>query len=64
MEFKVEIPSFDAVLHVVSLVDAQDFPFPTLPGSKPSDTYEGVAKASGTFKGKPVQGTAWNEQQS
>ncbi|MEF9673589.1 hypothetical protein QNM99_20805 [Pseudomonas sp. PCH446] len=28
MEFKVEIPAFDAVLHVVSLVDAQDFPFP------------------------------------
>jgi predicted secreted hydrolase len=66
MEFKVEIPSFDAVLHVVSLMDAQDFPFPTAPGDKPTgrDTYEGVAKAAGTFKGEQVHGTAWSEQQS
>ncbi|WDU60725.1 hypothetical protein LRS56_17810 [Pseudomonas poae] len=66
MEFKVEIPAFDAVIHVESLMDAQDFPFPPLPGdtSKGRDTYEGVAKASGTFNGERVQGTAWNEQQS
>lgn len=53
---KVEIPAFEAVLEVMSLVPAQEFPVAGSP------IYEGVAGAVGTFEGKHVQGTAWNEQ--
>jgi hypothetical protein len=31
-----------------------------VPGT--SSVYEGVARATGTFDGQPVSGTAWNEQ--
>lgn len=57
MEFRVEIPSFDADLHVETLVDSQEFPVPG------ASVYEGVAEATGTFRGKRVRGTAWNEQE-
>jgi predicted secreted hydrolase len=57
MEFRVEIPSFDADLHVNTLVDSQEFPVPG------ASVYEGVAVAEGTFRGKRVRGTAWNEQE-
>jgi predicted secreted hydrolase len=57
MEFRVELPSFDADLHVVTLVDSQEFPVPG------ASVYEGVAEATGTFRGKCVRGTAWNEQE-
>src|SRR5437762_589423 len=59
LEFKIEIPTFHATLVVTSLVDGQDFPIPLLK----ADTYEGVAKARGTFMGHATHGTAWNEQQ-
>lgn len=55
MRWRVEIPSFNARYEVDSLLDAQEFP-----GATP--IYEGVAMASGTFEGRPVIGTAWNEQ--
>lgn len=32
------------------------------PSGKGAGVYEGVAGATGTFVGKPVSGTAWNEQ--
>jgi len=60
MQLSVEIPCFGATLEVESLVDGQEFPGPT--GVTSSPVYEGVAKASGTFKGAAVTGTAWNEQ--
>ncbi len=56
MKFRVEIPSFDAELVVESLMDAQEFPVVGSP------VYEGVAAAEGTFRGRRVRGTAWNEQ--
>jgi predicted secreted hydrolase len=56
LQLHVEIPSFDASLVVTSLVDAQEFPLPNV------SAYEGVADVSGTFRGRPVTGTAWNEQ--
>jgi predicted secreted hydrolase len=56
LKFKIEIPAFDAVFEVTSLMADQDFPMPAV------DVYEGVAKAVGTFQGKDVTGTAWNEQ--
>ncbi|MDB5929108.1 MAG: secreted hydrolase-like protein [Polaromonas sp.] len=56
MQFLIEIPSFNASLTVTSLMDSQEFPVPTRP------TYEGVASVTGTFEGKTVSGTAWNEQ--
>jgi hypothetical protein len=59
MDFKVEIPSFEAEFTVTTLVEAQDF---AIPISK-IDTYEGVAKVSGRFLDHEVHGTAWNEQQ-
>ena len=57
MEFRVEIPSFDADLYVDTLVDAQEFPVPG------ASVYEGVAVVEGTFRGRRVRGTAWNEQE-
>ena len=57
LEFKVEIPSFNATFHISTPVPGQDFPF------GPVDTYEGVAIATGQFDGAAVNGTAWNEQQ-
>jgi predicted secreted hydrolase len=57
MQFKIEIPAFAASLNVSSLVDAQEFP-----SGRGAGVYEGVAAATGTFAGKPVSGTAWNEQ--
>ncbi|HWD26677.1 MAG TPA: lipocalin-like domain-containing protein [Rhizomicrobium sp.] len=53
LTMKVEIPELDAKLTVETLVAEQTF----------VDTlYEGVAVAHGTFGGRPVKGTAWNEQ--
>jgi predicted secreted hydrolase len=57
MQFKIDIPAFAASLNISSLVDAQEFP-----SGKGAGVYEGVAAATGTFAGKPVSGTAWNEQ--
>jgi predicted secreted hydrolase len=56
LEFHVEIPSLGASLYTTALVDGQEFPVPTAP------VYEGVAEASGTFRGRPVSGTGWIEQ--
>lgn len=56
LQFVVEIPTFDAELDVTTLMDSQEFPV------QGSPVYEGVASAKGTFEGKPVTGTAWNEQ--
>jgi len=56
MEFKLEIPAFQATLTVSSLLEDQEF------RSVGFSLYEGVAVAAGTFAGKPVSGTAWNEQ--
>jgi hypothetical protein len=58
LEFKIEIPSFNASFHISTPVPGQDFPIGTV------DTYEGVATAKGRFNGAKVTGTAWNEQQS
>lgn len=49
------LPGATAKLTVTSLMDSQEFP-----GT--SSVYEGVARATGTFDGQPVSGTAWNEQ--
>jgi predicted secreted hydrolase len=57
LQLHVEIPAFDASLLVTSLVDAQEFPLGAGAGA-----YEGIADVSGTFRGRPVTGTAWNEQ--
>jgi lipocalin-like protein len=57
MQFKIDIPAFTASLNISSLVDGQEFP-----SGSGAGVYEGVAAASGTFAGKPVSGTAWNEQ--
>ncbi|MBY0275394.1 hypothetical protein K2Z84_08635 [Candidatus Binatia bacterium] len=56
MKLRVEIPSFDADLTIESLMDAQEFPVVGSP------VYEGAAVAEGTFRGRRVRGTAWNEQ--
>lgn len=56
MQLQVDIPSFDATIVVTSLVDSQEFP------AVGSPVYEGVASASGTFEGRQVSGSAWNEQ--
>jgi predicted secreted hydrolase len=56
LELRVEIPSFNANIVVTSLMDAQEFPTAGAP------VYEGVAAAVGTFQGRAVTGTAWNEQ--
>ncbi|MFO1313942.1 MAG: lipocalin-like domain-containing protein [Burkholderiales bacterium] len=56
MKFRIEIPSFDAELVVESLMDSQEFPVVGSP------VYEGAASAEGTFRGRRVRGTAWNEQ--
>jgi hypothetical protein len=58
MQFKIDIPTFAATLNISSLVDAQEFPS----AGPVAAVYEGVAAATGTFAGKPVTGTAWNEQ--
>lgn len=55
--FTIEIKEFGASLVVASLIDNQEFVL-----SKSHGIYEGVAAASGTFLGRPVSGTAWNEQ--
>ena len=52
LQFRVEIPSFNASLIVTSLVPDQAF----------NGVYEGVADARGTFEFRDVTGTAWNEQ--
>ncbi len=56
MQLLVEIPAFEATFDVSSLVEAQEFPL------EKYSVYEGVATVSGTFEGKKVAGTAWNEQ--
>jgi predicted secreted hydrolase len=59
MELKIEIADIGhpTTLTIKSLVEGQEFP------SGPGDgVYEGVATTSGTFRGQPVSGTAWNEQ--
>ncbi len=56
MQLQVDIPSFDATIVVTSLVDSQEFPVAGSP------VYEGIASASGTFEGRQVSGSAWNEQ--
>lgn len=56
MQFRVEIPDFNAELVVNTLVDGQEFPVGA------GGVYEGVAAASGTFQYRNVTGTAWNEQ--
>ena len=61
LEFKLDIPSFEASFTVTSLMDDQAFTLPPLLGV--GDNYEGIAKAVGTFCGAMVHGTAWNEQQ-
>jgi predicted secreted hydrolase len=58
MEIEVEIPAFEAMLTVKSLLDPQEFPLPL------GAVYEGVASAWGTFEGVGVSGTAWSEQTS
>jgi hypothetical protein len=59
LEVTVEIPALNAVLTVESLVSNQEFSNPQLPYT---EVYEGIARVTGSFDGKPVQGTAWNEQ--
>lgn len=59
LDVRVEIPSLKAVLTVESLVPNQEFSNPTLPGT---EVYEGIASVTGSFDGKTVCGTAWNEQ--
>jgi len=56
LEFRVEIPAFEAELTATALVDEQEFPLPGF------SVYEGVAAGVGTFKKRPVTGTAWIEQ--
>ncbi len=56
MQLKVEIPALAAAFVVDSLMDAQEF------SAASSPIYEGVASASGSFRGSAVSGTAWNEQ--
>jgi predicted secreted hydrolase len=58
MQFEIKIPAFAATLNISTLVDPQEFP----PAGPVGAVYEGVAAATGTFAGKPVSGTAWNEQ--
>jgi predicted secreted hydrolase len=63
MEFQIEIFDFadplqPITLTVKSLLDGQEFP--NGPGG--ISVYEGIAVATGTFRGAPVSGTAWNEQ--
>lgn len=58
MQFEIKIPAFAATLNISTLVDPQEFP----PAGPVGAIYEGVAAATGTFAGKPVSGTAWNEQ--
>jgi predicted secreted hydrolase len=52
LQFRVEIPAFNASLVVTSLVPDQTF----------NGVYEGVADARGTFQYRDVAGSAWNEQ--
>jgi predicted secreted hydrolase len=52
LQFRVEIPDFNAILLVTSLMPNQAF----------LRAYEGVAEARGTFEFRDVTGTAWNEQ--
>ena len=59
MQLKIEIPAFNAILDVSSLVDFQEF---VIHESLQNSIYEGVAIAKGSFDGKNVQGTAWIEQ--
>jgi predicted secreted hydrolase len=54
-KWKVEIPGRAAVFEVTSLVPGQAF-------EETVKVYEGVAEAVGTWEGKAVRGTAWNEQ--
>ncbi|MCY2997153.1 MAG: hypothetical protein NT168_03500 [Planctomycetota bacterium] len=59
MQLKIEIPAFNAILDVSSLVDSQEF---AILDSPKNSIYEGVATATGSFDGEDVQGTAWIEQ--
>jgi predicted secreted hydrolase len=56
LQFRVEIPDFEATIIVTSLFDDQEFSLPTAP------IYEGIALAEGEFQGRPVRGTAWIEE--
>ena len=56
LEIQVDVEQFGASLTVSTLCPNQEFPVASSP------IYEGVAIASGTFEGKQVSGTAWNEQ--
>lgn len=56
LQFRVEIPDFEATLIVTSLFDDQEFSLPTAP------IYEGIALAEGEFQGRHVRGTAWIEE--
>lgn len=55
LQFLVEIPAFHAMLTVTTPVAAQEF-------FGAASVYEGIATARGTFQGRDVSGTAWNEQ--
>jgi hypothetical protein len=51
---RIDIAEPAASITVTSLFPNQTF--------APGSLYEGAARAEGTFAGKPVCGTAWNEQ--
>jgi predicted secreted hydrolase len=53
---KATIPLFDAEIEVTSRLDPQEFVL------GPASVYEGVAKATGTFRNKPIKGQAWIEE--
>jgi|SRR5579871_4148088 len=60
LEFEIEIEELlhpKTTLTIKSLLKDQEFP--SGPGA---GVYEGVAAATGTFRGQKVSGTAWNEQ--
>jgi predicted secreted hydrolase len=54
LAMRVDIPAPSASITVTALFPDQTF--------SPGSLYEGVARAEGTFAGKRVTGTAWNEQ--
>jgi len=62
MEFEIEILDIAHPFHPIKLTIKsllKDQEFPSGPGA---GVYEGVAAATGTFRGQSVSGTAWNEQ--
>jgi hypothetical protein len=54
LAMRIDIAEPAASITVTSLFPNQTF--------APGSLYEGAARAEGTFAGKPVCGTAWNEQ--